>query len=169
MEFTPEQIAEIQQLINQGLISPNGRSPIRDRQLTNLTLVPTATDPRPLFIPSAEVPRDTKPQVYTKWPSLRWKPNGEEVRVKDALALAALGDGYLDYPPHLQPLDPMAGMTEALAALTEKERDVIVSTQRDLRMKKLQEQLSQMSESDLETVLASARAKAPETKKKQTA
>jgi len=174
MEFSPEQMAEIQRMINEGMISQTGRSPLRDRQLHDLRLVPTATDPRPLFIPSAELPRDAKPYVYTKFPSIRWhRETGAEVSVKDAKAAAALGPEYVDYPVHLQPLDPMAGMADALAALTDKERDAITANQRDLRMAKLQEQLSQMSESDLETVLASARDRAlkaqPEQKKTKSA
>ena len=164
--LTPEQMQQIQRMINEGLISPSGRSPIRDRQLHDLRLVPTATDPRPLFVPSAEAPRDAKPYVYTKWPSLRWhKETGEERLVSNARESDALGADWGEEPHHMKPADPLAGVQEALAVLTESERDAIMNNQQDLRTKRLVDQVSTLSHADLETVMVAMKSRAKATKK----
>lgn len=163
--FTPEQLQEIQQMIQQGAFGPGGRSPIRDRQLHDLRLVPTATDPRPLFLPSAEAPRDAPPYVRTTWPSLRWhKETGQEITVTNDQQAATLGPEWVQTPPGAVALDPLAGMQDALAALTPKERDAIFANQKRLRLDKLQAALAALSDDDLAALLESAKPKVEETK-----
>ena len=68
---------------------PMGRSPMKPRQLHNLTLLPSATDPRPTFFWSAESPRDTGDLSRTTlYPRLMWHgQTGEEITVEEFKAI----------------------------------------------------------------------------------
>src|SRR5882757_4365765 len=86
--LTPSEIASLRaQLLGApgSANDPTGRSPIKPRQLHDLRLLPTATDPRPMFIPSTETPRDWVVGPGTPFPKLLWhRTTGEERTVHTA-------------------------------------------------------------------------------------
>jgi len=176
MELTPDLLAAIQQAVADGKITlptNTGRSPIRDRQLHDLRLLPSATDPRPLFLPSAEAPRDAAPYVRGQFPTLRWhKATGVEVCARNAKDLALYStDEYTAIPVHLEAADPLRDAQAALDTLPVAEREVIINNAKDLKLKRIQDQLAALAGNDLETVLLAAkmRTEAEVSSKKKTA
>lgn len=169
MNVTPELLAQIQQLIAENKINADGRSPIRPRQLHNLTLAPTATDPRPLFIPSSEAPRDWDTFKTFPYPRLLWSPDGVEITVKTKTEHEQrLEDGYLEVAPSAVPVDPIVDIREALEGLSSQERELILNRADTQRKESLQAQIAALSPELLEQLLTQARdmAQAPVVKKR---
>ena len=152
-----EQIAEA---MANAQAQATGRSPMRPRQLTDLRLAPTATDPRPLFIPSAESPRNVDVTRTSPYPRLLWhQGSGEERTVRTAADAIALGDDWGEVPPVQAPVDPIDAMRAVLADLTPEERQLVLDAQRDDRLRAIQAKLAALAPADLSAVLEDAVAK----------
>ena len=150
--FTPDQLAALKAQLN----SPggDGRSPLRPRQLHDLRLLPTATDPRPMFVLSAEGTRDQVAWPPTFYPSLLWHAEtGREVTIKTAAERATYGPEWVTVPPSTT-ADPLQSTLDAFASLNEEDRQVLIEAQRQDRMAVLQKKLAGLSEGDLEKLLA---------------
>lgn len=125
--MSPEQLEGI-------LAQGNGRSPIKPRQLHDLRLMPTATDPRPLFIPSAEANRDM-PERHTPYPKLLWHvETGQEITVYDEAEHQAKGEMWTNIPPASQALDPVARAKQMFDALSPEDQALVLEQQRQARI-----------------------------------
>jgi len=162
LQLTPELLAQIQQLIRDGQVGSDGRSPIRGRQLTNLTLQPKHNDPRPLFVWSAESPRDQAPPTFKEYPKLLFhRETGDEVTAHSQDEEQAFGEAYAPTRPGQAPPPPAwHGLDEALAGLSDDERKQVEKLQRQARLQQLQAKLAALSETDLEAALSAAKRQA---------
>lgn len=125
--LTPEQLHGI-------LAQGHGRSPIKPRQLHDLRLLPTATDPRPLFIPSAEGSRDV-PERHLPYPRLLWHvETGQEITVHSLEEHQAKGEMWISTPPASQALDPVARAKEMFDALSPEDQALVLEQQRQARI-----------------------------------
>ena len=152
--LTPDEIASLKNQLNQ--TDSTGRSPIRPRQLHDLRLMPTATDPRPMFVWSAESPRDRGDLTRTtEFPKLMWhKSTGEEITVYTLEQQIEQGSIYTTQPPaNPVTLDPMEQLQDALAGLSESDRALVLEEQRKQRISALQNKLAALSEDQLEALL----------------
>jgi len=139
-------------------IDPTGRSPFagQNRQLHDLRLLPTATDPRPTFFWSAETPRDD-PGVTRQheFPKLLWSPDGVEITVNSAREQAEKeAQGYLRTDPGMISPDPLADLRAQLAALSEDDRQAILVSQKRARLGHLEEDLADLSMDTVEALVA---------------
>lgn len=135
---------------------PLGRSPLRPRQLHNLTLLPTKDDPRPTFFWSVEGPRDVV-ITHTAFPKLLWhQTTNTEVTVYSQDEEAhLLATGYGSAPISAVVLDPVQNLADQLAGLSEEEQALILQAQQQTRIETLTAKLSKLSDADLERLLSS--------------
>ena len=123
--LSPEQI---QGILAQG----NGRSPNKPRQLHNLLLQPSATDPRPLFIPSAEAPRDVI-ITHAPYPRLMWNLfTGQEITVHSKEEFDAKMDTeqYTAIAPETKALDPTDYARQLFESLSPEDQQLVLENQR---------------------------------------
>lgn len=172
--FTPEQIADLQQMLTSNDMAAKQRTvAFRPRQLHNLTLQPTATDARPLFIPSAESPRNEDVSKTYPYPKLLMSRDGEEITVRSAQEdRQKQAEGYLEMTvwnrmqaEKVAP-DVRQQASDALAGLTLEEIEAIQTEQKRLRMIALQQKLANLPDLDVESVLKSALSQAKGSRKK---
>ncbi len=156
MELTPDQIKQIQQLINDGQLNTDGRSPLKPRQLHDLRLLPTATDPRPTFFWSAESPRDGTAHTTTEYPKLLWHgtTNTEITVLSRQEEQQKLASGYVTLPITSVVVDQVQTLAEQLAGLSEEDRAFILEAQQRSRREALTAKLAGLSDADLESLLA---------------
>ncbi len=123
---------QLQGILAQG----NGRSPNKPRQLHDLRLQPTATDPRPLFIPSAEGSRDV-PERHLPYPKLLWHVDSAlEITVYDEAEHHAKLDGgeWTSVPPTSKPIDPVERARLMFEALNDEDKALVLEQQRQARI-----------------------------------
>jgi hypothetical protein len=159
--LTPEDLIALKARLD-GLTDVSGRSPARPRQLHDLTLLPTADDPRPTFFWSAEPPRNAGDlRKTTPFPRLMWhSETGVEIAVMSAASQAtATAAGYLEYPPFDAVEDPMDVLAAQIDALSEQDRAALIESQRQDRINALRSQLAAMPEEKLAALLAKAEPK----------
>jgi len=151
--LTPTEIALLKQQLAQ--TDDSGRSPIKARQLHDLRLLPTKDDPRPMFVWSAESPRDAGDLTRTsEFPKLMWhQTTGEEITVYTMEQQIEKGSFYVLDPPDLR-VDPIDKMRLELESLSPEDRALVVETQQKSRMAMLQAKLAALSEDDLHALLA---------------
>ncbi len=168
--LTPEQLIALKQQLD-GLSDTSGRSPIRPRQLHNLTLLPTATDPRPMFIPSAEAPRDGRDLTKTtEFPKLMFhKDSGEEITVYSAGEQRQMSDLYDLLAKAGRVLEPMDALRLELDSFSEEDRKLIMDAQKQSRMATMQAKLAGLSEEALARLLAEAETGEKKTKPRKSA
>lgn len=156
--LTPEQLSDLKRKLD-GLTDTSGRSPIRPRQLHNLTLLPTATDPRPLFVPSAEQPRDYVAGPPKYYPKLMWHRDTEdEITVHSyEEEQQKLAEYKLEAPAAPIVLNNADQIRAALDTLTDEERNLVIKAQKDERIAKLKDRLAGLSEIDLERLLGESK------------
>ncbi len=121
---------QLQGILAQG----NGRSPLKPRQLHDLRLAPTATDPRPLFIPSAEGSRDV-PERHLPFPALLWHvETGQEITVYDEMEKQAKGEMWTSIPPQSAPVDPVEHAKRMFDSLNDEDKALVLEQQRQVRI-----------------------------------
>jgi hypothetical protein len=134
----------------------DGRSPLRDRQLHDLRLLPTATDPRPTFFWSAEGSRDTV-VTHSEFPKLLWSDTGVEITVRSKEEQdSKIAQGYVFVAPASVVVDPMADLSDALAGLSDEERTLVLEAQQAQRRAEITAKLAGLSPEALEKLLAGA-------------
>lgn len=162
MNLPPELLQQIQEAVANGSLqlgNPLGRSPIKPRQLHNLTLLPTKDDPRPTFFWSAESPRDIADLTKTtEFPKLMWHgQTGTEIAVESRDEQQAhLSMGYRLTAPAGLVIDPMDAIRVAWEALSSEDQALLVEAQKQDRINALRAKLSQLEPDKLEALLASA-------------
>lgn len=153
--LTPDQLASLKQQL--GMTDAPGRSPFRSRQLHDLRLAPTATDPRPMFVWSAEGDRNLPVGVGTEFPRLMWHTDsGKEITVYSREEQDEKSVEYTHIPPTTTAMDPIETLSDALADLTEQEREVILKAQEQQRRKALEDQIAALTPQQLDKLLAQA-------------
>ena len=155
--MTPEQLTALKTALA-SVSDVSGRSPVRPRQLHDLRLLPTATDPRPTFFWSAETPRDFVPGPSRPYPKLMWhRETDEEITVQSATEEAAKADLYTTDPPRVEfAASPMDIVRDALDALTEEERRFVLDAQKKERMDALTAKLALLPPEQIEALLSGA-------------
>jgi len=152
--LTHEQLLALKARLD-GLTDVTGRTPFRDRQLHNLTLQPTATDARPLFVWSAEQPRDYRPEPGKLFPALVWnQETGEERTVHSQADRDALGAEWQGVQPASVVINPLDDMQAALDALSPEDRAAVIQSQQDARKSDLTARLAALSPDQLEALLS---------------
>ncbi len=157
MQLDPALIAQIQAAIANGTlqIGGTGRSPMRERQLHDLTLLPTADDPRPTFFWSAEKPRNEQIGPGTPYPRLLWTAEGVEVTVHSPEEHRRMvTQGYQEQCPADVVIDVMEQLQSQFEALPEADKQLLIAAQRQDRIGKLQAQLADLPEDRLNALLA---------------
>lgn len=157
-QFTPEQLAALKAQLDAAGLDESGRSPFNPRQLDNLTLRPTATDPRPTFFWSAEAPRHGDLSKTSPFPRLLWhEGTGQEITVyTQAEMVDKKAHGYIGVPPASVVVDPVEQMRAALDALSEEDRALLIEANKQERLGKLKAQLAELPEGELSALLAQA-------------
>jgi hypothetical protein len=155
--LTPEQRAQLQAATANG-----GRSPEMtpfNRQLHDMKIAPSATNPRPQFFWSATPPSSGLVGPGSLYPRLLWSARGDELTVYSAKEERdRVAEGYLLVAP-VAPgqMDPL----EALNALPAADREMILESLRRKRIGSLQAQLETLPPSLIESATAP-----PDTKRK---
>lgn|SRR5262245_49752785 len=145
-QLTPDQIAS--------LLSEERRSPLRDRQLHDLTLKPSKDDPRPTFFQETDG-REFLPIRHSPFPKLLWnRDTGEEVTVKTVHEERELGSHWTTVPPSTAPLDPETYARKLFDALSPDDQAFILEHQRQMRLEQVKKAMGQLSESQAATVLS---------------
>lgn len=164
--LTPDDLIALKAKLD-GLTDVSGRSPVRPRQLHDLTLLPTKDDPRPTFFMSAEAPRGVDTRKTMPFPALLWHPEtGDEITVPNAKAHASyLAEGYLSHPLFEIKHDPMDLLAAQLDALSEGDRNALIESQRMDRIAALRAQLVALPEDKLAMLLAQSEGKPVKAKK----
>lgn len=154
--FTPAQIAELKAAL---VSDTSGRSPLRERQLHDLRLVPTAEDPRPTFFWTAASPRNAADLTRTTlYPRLMWHSvTGAEITVTGASAEQSYtAQGYsVSAPANAVAPDPKDVLRQQLESLSPEDRKLIVQAAQKDRLAKIQEAMADLSEAELSDLAAS--------------
>ncbi len=164
--LTPDQLISLKSQLD-SITDTTGRTPIRPRQLHDLRLMPTATDARPMFIWSAESPRDGGDLSKTyEFPKLMWHADtGVEITVRSHEEQEEKRATYVFTPPTHTVVNPVDVLGDALADLTDQEREFVLKAQQEQRVKALQDRIANLSEGQLTELLAKADKQAKRTKK----
>lgn len=142
-------VDQLQAILNQG----HGRSPLRPRQLHDLRLPPTATDPRPTFIVT-EAPRDVV-ITHSPYPALRWnETTGREITVQDAEEDQRLGPGWVKIPPYVAPEEPEERAARLFAELCPEDQQMVREMQAAQKRDAASAALSALSASQLQQVMS---------------
>lgn len=150
--LSPEQLNQIIEQL--GLRQTDGRTS-QTKPITDLRLAPTATDPRPLFIPSAESPRNVDTTKVYDYPRLMFHgETGREITVYDAQHEAREAEnGYQRIRPNIEAPDPIEAVRDELAELTPEERELVVTAQREARLKAVTARLAKLTDDELAAAL----------------
>jgi hypothetical protein len=125
--LSPDQLSGI-------LSQASNRSPIRDRQLHDLRLLPTAKDPRPMWVQATDG-REFGPEKHSPFPALLWHvETGEEITVQSEAEKQARGAMWTSTPPNTKPLDPEAQARAMFEALSPEDQQFVIEMQRKARM-----------------------------------
>jgi len=157
MQLSPELLTQIQAAIADGTLvvgNPGGRSPIRPRQLHDLTLLPTKDDPRPTWFPSAEKPRNIDVSKTYEFPKLMWKGDtGQEITVASAEEQATkMRFGYVLTCPLAVELDPMEELQKQFSMLSDEDQLAIRKATYENRIETMVDQLAKLDQSQLDAI-----------------
>lgn len=139
-------------------MTSNGRSKaLPGRQLHDLTLLPTATDPRPLFLPSAESPRNAPPQ-RPEFKKLLWHgETNQEITVHSpAEEQKKLAEGYVTQSAEQRALSPEELLAMEFAQLSPDDQRLALEMTANAKRQALQDKLAALSDSALERMAAAA-------------
>lgn len=162
--FSPEQLQALKAQLDT-MTDVSGRSPFKPRQLHDLRLLPTASDPRPTFFWSADPPRHAADLTKTTpYPRLMWHADsGEEITVTSAAMQQTMtAQGFiLTAPADLPAPDPLDALRAALEQLPEQDRALLIAAAQQDRKAALQAQLAALPEDQLAALLAANAGAAP--------
>ena len=131
-------------------------SPMRARQLDNLTDLPTADDPRPTFFMSAVPPRNAGNLMRTtEFPKLMWciEDNVEVTVHSEDEQRRMLAGGYTLTPQIIIPVSPMDALRAELEALSPEDRKTVIEAQRNDRIKALTAKMAALTDGALDSLL----------------
>lgn len=154
--FSPEQLQQIRELLQSGAlaqhgIGPDGRTPVKPRQLSDLRLLPTAKDARPLFLPSVEAPREWDTTKTFPYPKLLWGMDGTEITVYGSGEEAQkLAEGYSAACPMQRAESTQDRFERELAALSPEDQQLVLEAIKSDRLRKVQEMAHDLTSAQLE-------------------
>lgn len=172
-EISPEVLEQIKQaLAASGGLELTHRTPVTRKPLTDLR---TPRNPqnrlhRPTFFPVDEAADSEDRPLRVMWyPKLKFKLDSAgrlvETCVLNEVSEKALGPEWVDTPPLTTPLTRDERIAQELAQLSDADRELVLKAQRDLRMNRLQQALSELPDADLARLTASS-APTPKASKK---
>jgi hypothetical protein len=176
MNLSPDLLAQIQAAIASGQLTLPangetnlaGRSPLRPRQLHDLTLLPTKDDPRPTFNWSADPPRDDggASRRTFPYPRLLWTKDGTEITVhSEAEHRGMVAQGYLEQAPGDIVIDQAEQLRQMLEALSPADRALVVDGQRQARIKAALSALEELPRGEADSMLESLEATSAKAKR----
>ncbi len=125
--LTPDQLSGI-------LAQGHGRSPLRPRQLTDLRLVPTATDPRPTWVQDTDG-REFGVITHLPYPALLWhRETGQEITVHSAKEREERGDMWVTVAPSTVVADPVDAARRMFESLSPEDQAFVLENQRQARI-----------------------------------
>jgi hypothetical protein len=139
-----------------GLPSENqGRSPeYGNRQLHDLRLLPTSTDPRPTFF-FIEAPRDRDVSKTYEFEhgKLMWSSDGTEICVRSrAEQDAKLKQGYSLMPIGSMPVDPDAERKALLASLSPDDRKLVLASHKKAHLGRIEDALADLTPDEVKAL-----------------
>lgn len=156
-QLTESDLAALKARLDQ-LTDVSGRTRVQPgRQLHDLRLLPTATDPRPLFIPSAEAPRNAPPE-RPPFAQLLWhkETNREIVCRSEAEVKRKLEEGYQLTPAESRALNPEELLALEFAQLSPEDQQLAIDMAAKAKRDALQAKLSELSDEQLQRMVAAA-------------
>lgn len=146
-DLPPDQVA--------ALVSNNhGRSPFRDRQLTDLTLKPSARDPRPTFYAETDG-REFQPITQKPFPKLLWHvETHQEITVGSEQELQTRGAMWTTTPPVTTPLTQEEIAKKLFDSLNPADQALIIEHQHQLKLETVKRALEGLGESQIASLLA---------------
>ena len=166
MDLTNLSIEQLQALRHQldSLTDTSGRSPLRRsryqdaRQLDDLRPLPSATDPRPTFFPSAESPRHGDLSRTSVYPRLMWhRETGREITVEDKKAQTEHETrGYVTVaPPNAETLTAEDQARQLLEQLSPEDRKTVFAAAHQSKMDRAKDLVSSLTDEERTSLLAS--------------
>lgn len=139
--LTSDQLAGI-------LAQGHGRSPIRERQLSDLTLLPKADDPRPTFFQETDGREFPNRHLTSPYPALMWHvETGQEITVWSLAEQQAKGSLWTTTPPNSKPLDPVEHARLLFESLSAEDQAFVLETQRQARLARVTATMGTLTES----------------------
>lgn len=143
----PDQLANL-------LTDNHGRSPFRERQLTDLTLKPSARDPRPTFFAETDG-REFQPIRQSPYPKLLWHVDThEEITVASQQEEITRGAMWTPTAPMTMPLTPEEMARKLFESLNDADKALIVEHQHQVRLDTVKRALEGLSEGQAAELLA---------------
>lgn len=141
-QLSPDQLA--------GLLTDNhGRSPFRDRQLTDLSLKPSARDPRPTFFAETDG-REFQPILQRPYPKLLWHvETHEEITVASEHEERARGAMWTATPPVMTPMTVEEMVRRQFDSLSDEDKAFILEHQRQLKLNAITQAMGTLTDSQL--------------------
>lgn len=147
--LSPDQLAGI-------LAQGHGRSPILPRQLDDLRERPSATNPRPLFIPSVEVPVGTR-VTQSEYPKLFWHAEtGQEITCRSREEYQEKYSNpkvWVSYPPDTT-VDPEAAFKAMFEGLSDEDKAFVLEYEQQQRQDAIRSAMNALRPSQLASVLS---------------
>jgi hypothetical protein len=149
--LSPEQLSAL-------IGTTTGRSPFKRRQLDDLTLLPTATDPRPTFFFDMK-PRDFPPTTHSEFPKLLWRTkDGLEITVHDKEEQETkLAHGYQLRAPDSGPADPVDQLQQMFDELSVEDQQFLLNAEREYRLNLVRERLAKLPKQSAEAIMGTAK------------
>ncbi len=126
-------------------------SPIKPRQLTDLTRLPSARDPRPMFR------TENYPEFHvtqSRYPALLWHAEtGQEITVYSDEEKAAKGPLWTSLPPN-RVVDPVEEARAAFEALSAEDQAFVLNFQHQQKLTRVTTALGNLTQSQAEAVLS---------------
>lgn len=150
----PEQLANL-------ITDNHGRSPFRDRQLTDLSLKPSARDPRPTFFAETDG-REFQPITQKPYPKLLWhSETGQEITVATEQEHTGRGAVWTTTPPVMAPLTPEERARKLFESLNPADQAIIIEHQHQVKLDAVKQALEGLGESQIAALLAQVVPAAP--------
>jgi len=145
-QLRPDQIA--------GLLAEEHRSPVRERQLHDLTLKPSKDDPRPTFYQETDG-REFHPIRHSPYPKLLWHTQTkQEITVNTPREEKDRGPLWTAVAPVTIPLDPETQARRLFESLSVEDQAFIVEHQRLMKLEQVKKAMGQLTESQANAVVA---------------
>ena len=144
-------------------LDANGRSPYYgNRVFKDLNVKPSATDPRPLFVWSADSPIEFD-NVQHEFPKLMWSKDGTEITVRSQDDQEAhLAQGYVLSPPaNAKPFDILA---EQFASMSDEDKKFLFEQQRVAHQSRLATIAASLTDEQVAQLVAMNAEKKPKAK-----
>ncbi len=148
--LAPDQLMAI---LGQG----HGRSPMRPRQLTDLRLLPTATDPRPTWVQDTDG-REFGVITHSPYPRLLWSlETGQEITVYSEREYQEHPkELWVSTPPNQAPIDPVEHARRMFESLSIEDQLFVLENQRQAKISAVSAAMAVLSDGQQSVAMRSA-------------